>query len=166
MGQKIDKNTKLTLAFLGFTSFILFTDIIDDINSGVPTSHWLHELLIVVFCFSWLLFQLFIYNRQSKVTKKIKEDSVDLLIENRQYQIRLDLFKADFSEIVMEAFDKWRLTKSEKDIATLIIKGMTMKEIGSLRGSKESTIRQQAKSIYEKSKLVNRNQLSAYFLDF
>jgi DNA-binding NarL/FixJ family response regulator len=40
-----------------------------------------------------------------------------------------------------------------------------MKEIADIRGSNESTVRQQASQIYKKSALGGRMELSAFFLD-
>ncbi|MGI9449898.1 MAG: hypothetical protein ACR2QH_04550, partial [Geminicoccaceae bacterium] len=36
-------------------------------------------------------------------------------------------------------FDRWRMTAAEKDVGMLILKGLTHKEISSLRGTTEAT---------------------------
>ena len=68
-----------------------------------------------------------------------------------------------YVNIVVRDLAKKILT--EKDIALLLIKGLSMKEISALRGSSDATVRQQSASVYKKSKLDNRNQLSSYFLE-
>lgn len=62
-------------------------------------------------------------------------------------------------------FHDWRLTDAECDVAGLILKGMSLREIARARATSEATIRQQAQSIYRKSGLGNRAELAAYFLD-
>jgi DNA-binding NarL/FixJ family response regulator len=57
------------------------------------------------------------------------------------------------------------LTRSETDIAFLILKGLSHKEIARVRASAEATVRQQARSIYEKSGLTGRAELAAFFLE-
>ncbi|MGL4235609.1 helix-turn-helix transcriptional regulator [Tabrizicola sp.] len=62
-------------------------------------------------------------------------------------------------------FKAWQLTPAEIDIAGLMLKGASLKEIALARDTSEATIRQQAQSIYRKSGLSGRAELSAYFLE-
>lgn len=62
-------------------------------------------------------------------------------------------------------FEQWSLSKSEQEVALLLLKGLSLKEISQIRGTKEKTIRQQASTIYQKSNLKGRHELSAYFLE-
>lgn len=59
----------------------------------------------------------------------------------------------------------WGLTESEKEIALLLIKGYALKEIADIRRTTEKTARAQSTSIYAKSGLSGRSQLSAFFLE-
>ncbi len=59
----------------------------------------------------------------------------------------------------------WELTEGEADVALLMLKGLSHREIAQARKTGEGTVRQQAQSIYAKSKLRNRAELAAYFLD-
>ena len=62
-------------------------------------------------------------------------------------------------------FEDWGMTAAEQEIGMLILKGLTHKEVASLRGTSESTVRQQAQSIYQKSNLPGKTAFSAYFLE-
>jgi DNA-binding CsgD family transcriptional regulator len=66
---------------------------------------------------------------------------------------------------IREQFDAWRLTASEADVALLMLKGLSHKEIARLRNSSEATVRQQAAAIYGKSGMASRAELSAFFLE-
>ena len=66
---------------------------------------------------------------------------------------------------IQRQFDEWGLTPAESDIAGLMLKGLSLKDIAGLRRTSEATIRQQAQGIYRKSGLSNRAELSAYFLE-
>lgn len=68
------------------------------------------------------------------------------------------------SSAIDDQFRDWHLTAAEADIAALMLKGASLKEIAQLRETTEATIRQQAQSIYRKSGLAGRAELSAYFL--
>jgi DNA-binding CsgD family transcriptional regulator len=64
-----------------------------------------------------------------------------------------------------QQFDRWNLTPAEKDVALLLLKGFSHKEIAHLRSRGERTVRQQALAVYRKSKLSGRASLAAYFLE-
>ena len=62
-------------------------------------------------------------------------------------------------------FGAWGLTDSEAEVAMLMLKGLSHKEIARLRHSGETTVRQQARAVYRKSNLSSRAELAAYFLE-
>jgi DNA-binding CsgD family transcriptional regulator len=59
----------------------------------------------------------------------------------------------------------WKLTEAECEVALLILKGFSHKEIAALRGTSEATVRQQAGAAYEKSGLKGRAPFCAFFLE-
>lgn len=69
------------------------------------------------------------------------------------------------SAAILVQFREWELTHAETDIAGMILKGASLKQIADARHTSEATIRQQAQGIYRKSGLSNRAELSAYFLE-
>lgn len=69
------------------------------------------------------------------------------------------------SSAIDRQLDAWGLTPAEKEIALLLLKGLSHKEIGELRKVGEATVRQQAGSIYRKAQLEGRADLAAYFLE-
>ncbi len=64
-----------------------------------------------------------------------------------------------------DQFAEWGLSPSESEVALLLIKGLTMKEISQARDVKEKTIRQQATGIYAKSGCAGRHELAARFIE-
>ncbi len=67
--------------------------------------------------------------------------------------------------VIHDQFASWGLSTSEREVALLLIKGLSMKEIAALRGVKEKTIRHQATSIYAKSGSTGRHELAAHFIE-
>ena len=59
----------------------------------------------------------------------------------------------------------WSLTTAEREVALLMLKGLRHKDIASLRGTSERTVRQQALTIYKKAHLDGRTDLAAFFLE-
>ena len=62
-------------------------------------------------------------------------------------------------------FERWQLTVAERDVALLMLKGLSHREIAIARDTSERTIRQQAQAIYAKANLSGRAALSAFFLE-
>ena len=57
------------------------------------------------------------------------------------------------------------MTAAEREVGLLILKGLSHKEIASLRATTEATVRQQAQAIYRKAGLPGKTAFSAYFLE-
>lgn len=62
-------------------------------------------------------------------------------------------------------FERWSLSPAEKEVALLLLKGLSHKEIASVRSITEATARQQGRAVYKKAGLSGRNDLSAFFLE-
>jgi DNA-binding CsgD family transcriptional regulator len=66
---------------------------------------------------------------------------------------------------IQNQFLKWNLTKTEGDIGLLLLKGLSLREISNIRGTSETTVRQQALILYKKASVDGRHQLAALFLE-
>ena len=62
-------------------------------------------------------------------------------------------------------FERWSLTPAERQVAMLLLKGLGHKEAASVLDRSERTVRQHAVSVYRKSGLAGRAELSAFFLE-
>lgn len=150
-----------------FTCIALFTtiDIIADLQDNLPTEHYIHELGLLALALSAALYQMrLIWSRDQQIavyTSKVAE----LEHERLQFRERFSKVKNEFSSVVDQQFEAWNLTPVEKDIALLLIKGLSMKEVAQTRQTSEGTVRQQAAAIYKKSGLSGRQELAAIFLD-
>lgn len=64
-----------------------------------------------------------------------------------------------------QQLDRWGLSGAEKEVALLLLKGLEHKQIAEVRGVTETTVRQQARSLYRKAGLTGRHDLAAFFLE-
>ncbi len=62
-------------------------------------------------------------------------------------------------------FSRWNLTEAEREVALLLLKGLSHKEVATVRAVSERTVREQSRSIYAKAGLTGRAALSAFFLE-
>lgn len=68
-------------------------------------------------------------------------------------------------DAIDKQFEAWGLTPAEKEVASLLLKGLRHKEIADMRQTSERTVRQQALAVYRKAGLEGRTELAAYFLE-
>ncbi len=78
---------------------------------------------------------------------------------------QVSLAAGAFHEIMEEHFRRWNLTAAEQDVATFTIKGMSISEIASLRGSAEGTIKSHLSGIYRKAGVSGRGALLSLLID-
>ncbi|MDD2942107.1 MAG: helix-turn-helix transcriptional regulator [bacterium] len=69
------------------------------------------------------------------------------------------------SHSIDQQLEIWKLTTAEKEVAFLLLKGMSLKEIAAIRQTSEKTARVQSIAIYAKSNLSGRSELAAFFLE-
>jgi DNA-binding CsgD family transcriptional regulator len=62
-------------------------------------------------------------------------------------------------------FERWGLSSAEREVALLLLKGLSHKEIAAIRETSEKTVRQQSLAAYRKAGLSGRAELSAFFLE-
>lgn len=64
-----------------------------------------------------------------------------------------------------QQFDRWSLSPAEKEVALLLLKGLSHRDIAEVRSVTEATARQQARAVYKKGGLSGRHDLAAFFLE-
>lgn len=67
--------------------------------------------------------------------------------------------------VVAEHFAQWGLTAAEADVAMFMVKGLSIAEIATLRGSTEATVKSHLNAIYRKSGTTGRPDVLALILD-
>jgi DNA-binding CsgD family transcriptional regulator len=66
-------------------------------------------------------------------------------------------------EAVADQFARWGLTPAEREVAFLLLKGLSHKEIATATGRSERTVRQHGVNAYQKAGVSGRAELAAYF---
>ena len=158
--------TKFSLAVYSLIFLMSLVDIIMDWQDmGGFNPHILFEgivgliaLLAFGVLFVWHLKQ----NKQMAALKKSLTNTEKQLNHSR---IQTQKLMGEFSKIIQAQFDNWQLTKSEKEVALLLLKGLTLDEIAGVRETREKTVRQQASNLYKKASLSGRHELVAYFFE-
>ena len=88
-----------------------------------------------------------------------------LLGEHRDAQAFVKVASGELLTVIFAKFDDWKLTASERDIALLLIKGLSVQEIADLRDTRPGTVKSQGSAVYLKAGVKGRNELVAYFVE-
>ncbi len=105
----------------------------------------------------------FEYHRQEQMM--LIRDLEVARAEGRQWRNDMHELIKGLGQAIDDQFTRWHLTDAEREVGLLLLKGLSHKEIAVVRDVSESTVRQQARSLYSKAKLNGRAALSAFFLE-
>ena len=127
--------------------------------------HLFVDALVVVISFAgvgYLLWENHINNRKIITLNHQLHRSHTHITELRQ---RLQQASKGYLELIHQQLDEWELSPTEKEVALLLLKGLSFEEIASIRNTKEKTVRQQAISVYRKSGLNGRHEFAGWFFE-
>jgi DNA-binding NarL/FixJ family response regulator len=162
----LSNNERRFLAFI-LIAIVLFVaaDLINDSAEGVQWSHLFVELTIAL----GAAVGFFVLMKNSLHKSHQLVQSQETILEREKEVERWKLESQKYIQGLSIAIDsqlaRWSLSPSEKEVALLILKGLSLKEIAQLRNTAEKTVRSQSVSIYSKSGLNGRSELAAFFLE-
>lgn len=88
-----------------------------------------------------------------------------LLSRMSDMQTGLDIARGNLADIIETFFDTWGLTRAERDVALMILKGLDNDTIAQLRNTAAGTVRAQSASIYAKSATDGRAQFISLLIE-
>ena len=145
------KNLFPTLVLFSAALFFAYDIFADFMADDEPLMHLIIELCV------FLAITIVLFGE----IRRLKQVKVELS-EERSRTARLS---GELLTALRNQFSQWGLSRSESDIALLLIKGLSMQEIADARQVKEKTVRQQATSVYAKSGYAGRHELVAHFIE-
>ena len=155
--------------FLAFVSAYSLYEIVDELMdlSLNEESIWKVslEILLVGTSLLALFYFAFIIIKQQKSQIKLEKSLLTVRKNLESANIKLHDGKKEFFKVIQWQFNEWLLSPSETEVALLLLKGLSIKEIADARATQEKTVRKQASAIYEKSGLAGRHELSAWFFE-
>lgn len=144
---------------------LLCAALVDGAAFGVPKLHLLEAAVVFIAGLGWIAHVLL----RSEALHRSSVELGGALISARSAletaRSEMSSLSRGLSERVDEQLVDWELTRSEREVAMLLLKGLQLRQIGELRKTSERTARQQAVSIYQKAGLSGRAELSAYFFE-
>lgn len=141
------------------------SDLISDYLEGTEAWHLAIEALVVLMSVGGIAYLLQAFMKRQRELDAVKvqlAETKDDLSEARQ---QISAAGQEYIQVIRKQFETWQLTPSEKEVASLLLKGLSFDEIANVRNTKEKTVRQQATSIYRKSGLGSRHEFAAWFFE-
>ncbi len=141
-------------------------DMVSDFSDGsnlwsLMLDFFVSTILVIPLIYIWVLQPLTAWSSSRFYAIQAKRKGADMKYwSNIAQKQRLGL-----SQHIDAQFDQWQLTPAERDVALLLLKGFSMREIADFRGISERTARQQATTTYAKANVEGRATLSAFFLE-
>ena len=132
--------------------------------------HWLsaHVLVEIGFVLLSLGSVLYLWSGWARARRSLGR-ARDRLVAN---EVERDRWKARATRLLQglgveidAQFERWSLTPAERQVAMLLLKGLGHKHAAAVLERSERTVRQHAVSVYRKSGLAGRAELSAFFLE-
>jgi DNA-binding CsgD family transcriptional regulator len=157
---------KLSIFLIVISALALWAvDAVDDLAHGSSWDHLALEGAILAFATFWVVsvaLRYFVSKRENQI---IRSDLNSVRADLENYRNETIHLAKGLSVKIDAQFEKWQMTKAERDIALLVLKGLSNKEVAEIRGTSEKTVIQQMSSVYQKSGLKSRSELSAFFLE-
>jgi DNA-binding CsgD family transcriptional regulator len=155
----------ITIFILAANFIFIILDLTDDIQEHMRLIHILPELLTAISTLA-LIAILFIKLRASNLeSTKLRQKIDQLESEATTWRQKTSRMSEGLSKAIDEQLESWSLSAAEKEVALLLLKGLSNKLISEIRNTSEQTVKQQSSSIYRKSNLNSRAELSAFFLE-
>jgi DNA-binding CsgD family transcriptional regulator len=163
--SKAKLETWFVVAILVGVALFTAIDIHNDLAEGAT---WLHLLAEGTVAALSLVGAFLLWRRTLGLRDEVlqqKEINEIALQEAEKWRTEASQALQGLSDAIDSQLSRWQLSKSEKEVALLLLKGLSLKEIAEIRGVSEKTARTQSFAIYGKSGLGGRAELSAFFLE-
>jgi len=137
----------------------------DDLSHHVVSTHLSMNVLLALLSFVGLLVLWGQFVGRGRDLNALSQELLDVKLSLGQQQAQAAKLMGELSVIIHQQFDLWHLSDAEKEVALLLLKGLSLEEISLVRGRAEKTVRQQASNVYSKASVSGRHALSAYFFE-
>ena len=168
MQELIDKRTRNWAVVVVVLGLVLFVglELIDEPDM-TPLQLLLELLSITPIVMTsvgvGLLFR--VVRRQRDEQLQILRDLELARVQGRRWRAEARTYLDGLGNAIETQFSRWNFTAAEREVALLLLKGLSIKEIAQIRGVSERTVHEQGRAVYSKAGLTGRTALSAFFLE-
>jgi DNA-binding CsgD family transcriptional regulator len=168
MSEWVDLRSRAwaVVAVIGGIGLFLGLELIDDPDaSGLDLVLELLEIVPIVLTSVGLVLLFQFTRRQSENQVKLIRELEIARAQGQRWRAEARAHLNGLGQAIDAQFSRWNLTEAEREVALLLLKGLSHKEVAAIRATSERTVREQARSLYAKAGLTGRAALSAFFLE-
>jgi len=150
---------------LGVVAVLVGADLLLDDKAGAAPGHLLIEALLMGLSTGGAIWLWFTLRRTREEKWGLERDVVSAREEAGRWREEARDALRGLGVSIGHQFDRWQLTPAEREVALLLLKGLSHREVARVRDVSERTARQQARDVYRKAELAGRSELAAFFLE-
>jgi DNA-binding CsgD family transcriptional regulator len=162
--EDLGRDAVLSVLLIAGIAFFVGFDLIEDYFAGLTAGHFVVHVIMLALA---VVHGAILWKRLRAKRLELQLRDRDLVVAQREterWRREAGDAIASMGRAIQHQLGHWRLTEAESEVALLLLAGLSHKEIANRRGTSETTVRQQAQSLYRKSGLAGRNELAAFFL--
>ena len=141
----------LAVGLFALVAVLVGVDLVADALSGAELAHIGVEGLAALVAMAGAL----LFLRRVQLERR----------EAEAWRAQAEELLAGVGSVVEQQFEAWQLSPAEREVAMLLLKGLSFKEIAAVRETSERTSRDQARAVYRKAGVAGRAELSAWFIE-
>jgi DNA-binding NarL/FixJ family response regulator len=153
------------IAILALVAVMVVVDIMIDSKKGVEFWHLLIEASAGVAASVGIFYLLKDSFQLQNQLSASREENKRLNLQATEWKKESQKYIEGLSKSIDLQLTNWNLSHAEKEVALLLLKGLSLKEVAEIRNTTEKTARAQSISVYHKSGLAGRSELAAFFLE-
>lgn len=155
------------LVVLAFLAVVVagVTDLVLDDPTSWLTPHVIIEASLIALSLGLAVYLWRGWRVTSRTLDRTREELEKREEERDAWRERAGRLLRDLGEAMEEQFRAWKLTPAEREVALLLIKGYSHRQIARRTHRSERTCREHASSVYRKAGLAGRAELAAFFLE-
>ncbi len=164
----------LPLLLAGFLVLVVVGGTIDIVLDGPESLFSIHVAFEMTLVLVSLAFAVILFRGWRRTAAALGEARTSLAATNEaleQRRMERDRWRssaeqalAGFATAIDRQFSEWNLTRAEREVALLLLKGEGHKQAAAQLQRSERTVRQHAVEVYRKAGLQGRAELAAFFL--
>lgn len=161
--------TPLVLAAFVLIGVLAAVDVWADLAEGVTTVHVVAEVAVIAVAATGVIAIVWRLISEARLARAealaLSGDLAGSRREALEWRKKAQNLLLGLGREINDQFSRWSLSPAEKEVALLLLKGYSHKEVARLRNISEATARQQARAAYQKAGVSGRHELAAFFLE-
>lgn len=146
-------------------TFFVGADMAADVLHGMGPGHLALEFVALLLCLAGALATGIQLRRAQVRARDLRLHLEGARADLDQARQEAEALRAGLGHALEEQFQRWGLTSAQREVALLVLKGLSYKEVAELRTTAEHTVRNQALAIFRKAGLAGRAEMAAFFIE-